>query len=255
MKPTRAVLNVLAFASCVLGQPSTSPAFDVASVKQNTVGINEGPGHGPENVNRTPGGLTMQNVRLSSALKWAYQLQDDQISGPGWLKLERYDIFAKMGTPVPEAELRRRLQSLLADRFKLKCHRETKVLSTFVLEVAKNGPRLEKSVGDGESVITAVGKPQPGFTLDLLNTSISQLADRISSSMGAPVVDETGLSDRYDFTLDMSRYLQGGSLNPEDIPSILSQAVQEQLGLRLTPKKLPVEILVVDHVERVPTAN
>jgi uncharacterized protein (TIGR03435 family) len=73
--------------------------------------------------------------------------------------------------------------------------------------------------------------------------------------MGATVVDMTGLKDRYNFTLDISRYISGGSLNPEDIPNILSQAVQEQLGLRLAPKKLPVEILVIDSVEPVPTAN
>jgi uncharacterized protein (TIGR03435 family) len=255
MKPTRAVLSFLAFTSCVFGQPSTPLAFDVASVKQNTVGIDEGPGHGPENVSRTPTSLTMQNVRLNSALKWAYRLQDYQISGPVWLKSERYDIFAKMGTPVPEEELRRRLQNLLADRFKLKCHSETKVLPAFVLVVAKDGPKLEKSIGDGESSITAAGKPQPGFTLRVLNTSIPQLADRISGSMGATVVDMTGLKDRYNFTLDISRYIPGGSLNPEDMATILSQAVQEQLGLRLTPKKLPVEILVIDHVESVPTAN
>jgi len=255
MKPTRAVLSFLAFTCFVFGQPSIPPAFDVASVKQNTVGINEGPGHGPENVNRTPTSLTMQNVRLNSALKWAYQLQDDQISGPVWLRSERYDIFAKVGTPVPEAELRRRLQNLLADRFKLKSHRETKVLPAFALVVAKDGPKFQKSAGDGESSITPVGKPQPGFTLDILNTSIPQLADRISGSMGATVVDMTGLNDRYSFILDISRYISGGSLNPEDMPSILSQAVQEQLGLRLTPKKLPVEVLVIDHVEQVPTAN
>lgn len=255
MQPTRAVLTFLAFTSCVFGQPSTPPAFDVASVKQNTVGSNEGPGHGPENVKRTPTSLAMENVRLNSALKWAYQLQDYQISGPVWLKSERYDIFAKMETPVPEEELRRRLQNLLADRFRIKCHRETKVLPTFALVVAKDGPKFEKSVGGGESSITAIGKPQPGFTLDVLNTSIPQLADRISGSMGAPVLDLTGLKDRYNFTLDISRYIQGGSLHPEDMATILSQAVQEQLGLRLTPKKLPVEILVIDHVQQVPTAN
>jgi uncharacterized protein (TIGR03435 family) len=65
----------------------------------------------------------------------------------------------------------------------------------------------------------------------------------------------TGLKDRYNFTLDISRYIPGGSLNPEDMPAILTQAVQEQLGLKLTPKKLPMEILVVDRVEQVPTAN
>jgi uncharacterized protein (TIGR03435 family) len=135
MKPTRAILSFLAFTACAPGQPSTPPMFDVASVKQNTVGINEGPGHGPENVNSTPTSLTMQNVRLNSALKWAYRLQDYQISGPAWLMSERYDIFAKMGTPVPEEELRRRLQSPLADRFKLKYHRETKVLPAFVLVI------------------------------------------------------------------------------------------------------------------------
>src|SRR5580700_2029299 len=156
MKPTRALFNFLMFTSCVLGQLPNSPPFDVASVKQDTVGINEGPGHGPEIVNRTPTSLTMENVRLNSALKWAYQLQDDQIAGPVWLKSERYDILAKMGTPVLEDELRRRLQNLLADRFKLRSHRETKVLPAFALVVAKDGPKLEISVGDGESSITPV---------------------------------------------------------------------------------------------------
>lgn len=121
--------------------------------------------------------------------------------------------------------------------------------------MAKDGPKLEKSADAGESVITPVGKRQPGFTLDLRNTSLSQFADRISSSMGATVVDRTGLKDRYNFTLDISRFIPGDAPNPEDLPAILSEAVRDQLGLRLAPQKLPLEILIIDRVDPIPTAN
>ena len=93
---------LLGFASNAVAQASIPSNFDVASVKQNVVGItdmrgiNEGPGHGPENFSRTSTSLSMENVRLSSALKWAYQLQDFQISGPEWMNYSRFDILAKM---------------------------------------------------------------------------------------------------------------------------------------------------------------
>ena len=243
-------LVIAGLASSAFGQASTSPTFEVASVKQNTVGINEGPGHGPENLNRTPTSLSMENIRLSSALKWAYELQDFQISGPPWLQSDRYNILAKTETPVSEGDLRRRLQNLLADRFKLVSHHETKVLPAFELTVAKDGPKLEKAVGGGDSRITAVGN-----TATFLSTSITELADRISRTIGAPVVDMTDLKDRYNFTFDMSRYLHGERVNPDDMRDVLSQAVQDQLGLRLASKNLPLDVLIIDHVERVPKAN
>jgi len=243
-------LVIAGLASSAFGQASTPPTFEVASVKQNNVGINEGPGRGPENFNRTPTSLSMENVRLSSALKWAYQLQEFQISGPPWLQSNRYDILARTETPVSEGDLRRRLQSLLADRFKLVSHHEIKVLPAFELIAAKDGPKLEKAVAGDDSRITAAGN-----TATFLSTSISELADRISRTIGAPVVDMTGLKDRYNFTFDMSPYLHGERVNPDDMRDIISQAVQDQLGLRLVSKKLFLDVLIIDHVERVPTAN
>lgn len=256
-----AVALLIGLASNSVAQASIPSTFDVASVKQNIVGItdmrgiNEGPGHGPENVRRTSTSLSMENVRLSSALKWAYQLQDFQISGPPWIQSDRYDIIAKTEAPVSEGELRRRLQNLLADRFKLVSHHETKVVPAFELTVGKEGPKLGNAVDDGDGRISAIGKPEPGFTLSFLSTSISELAARISDSMGGAVVNMTDLRGRYNFTLDISRYLHGGSLNPDDIRGVVSQAVQDQLGLRLAPKKLPLDVLIIDHVEKVPTAN
>lgn len=226
MTLTRTVAFFIGFSSIAFAQPSVPPTFDVASVKQNLVGvndsrgINEGPGHGPENFNRTQTSFRMENARLISALKWAYQLQDFQISGPAWLQSDRYDILAKTAMPVSEAELRRRLQNLLSDRFKLVSHHETRMLPAFELTAAKSGPKLGKAAGDGEGRIIAVGKPEPGFTLSFLSTSIRELADRISGAIGAPVVEMTGLKDRYNFTLDISRYLHGGPLNPDKRPSI-----------------------------------
>src|ERR1017187_8144721 len=103
----RAILGAgfLVFASCAAFGQSTAPTFDVASVKPHKVGTNEEPGRGREEVNHTPDSLNMQNVRLSSCIKWAYGVNDYQISGPDWLNSERYAVIAKSAAPVPDAQL------------------------------------------------------------------------------------------------------------------------------------------------------
>jgi uncharacterized protein (TIGR03435 family) len=128
----RAVLFVLA-ACGAFGQHVTSAlAFDAASVKADTIGTNEGPGRGRETIEPTPVSLTMRNIRLRSAMKWAYHVQTDQISGPAWLDSERYLIIARTEAAVPDNQLRLMLQQLLTERFRMTLHREIRELAAFV---------------------------------------------------------------------------------------------------------------------------
>ena len=111
----------------------SQPAFEVASVR---------PGQpGKEAIDHVPGSLTMRNVRLTAAIAWAYDAQDYQVSGPGWLEDTRFDIAAKAGSPVPPAELRKMLQTLLSDRFQLNLHRQPKDLPALVLTVGRSEAR------------------------------------------------------------------------------------------------------------------
>src|SRR5580698_7072684 len=112
------------FCVAILAIAAQGQSFDVASVKPNRAGIGENAPR--EKITASPGSLTMQSVSLQTCIKWAYGLRDFQISGPGWLTSERYDIVAKASGPSTGAELRVMLRSLLADRFKLRSHVETK---------------------------------------------------------------------------------------------------------------------------------
>jgi uncharacterized protein (TIGR03435 family) len=235
---------------------ATQPVFDVASVKPNTVGINEGPGRGREETEHSPLSLTMRNVRLSSCMKWAYDVNDYQISGPDWINLERYDIAAKTSAPATEEQLKLMLRALLAERFKLTFHRQQKELQTFALTVGKNGPKLQESTGEGESLTKG-----NQMSVGLARTTMAQFAEMLSSPLHTPVTDQTGLKGRYDFHLDLVPFIPDEcrdapcGLGVIDMPNIIARAVQEQLGLALEPRKGPVDVLIVDHAEKVPTEN
>jgi uncharacterized protein (TIGR03435 family) len=175
---------------------------------------------------------------------------------------ETYDIEAKAdnrdprfkaaeagGPAAQEALLNSMLQALLADRFKLAVHRETKETSGYALVVAKGGPKLkeptEAQSGDGSISVVSRGR------LKGQKAPLSMLAEQLTRLVGRPVVDETGLEGGFDFDLEWT---------PEDTPTDLAQvppiftAIQEQLGLRLEARKERTEIIVIDHVEK-PDAN
>ena len=167
--------------------------------------------------------------------------------GPGWLKVERYDVVAKAeeGVMLTPDYLRPRLQALLEQRFQLATHRETKLVDGYALVLAKGGPKLKP----------AAGEPKPGGMypggMRFDNVSMAGLAGWLSYPVGRPVMDRTGVAGNYDVTVEYAR--DGSTDSP--LPSIFT-ALQEQLGLKLDPlKQVPVEMLVIDHVERVPTEN
>jgi uncharacterized protein (TIGR03435 family) len=231
---------------------------------------------------QTPGALYADNMTLHLLIRDAYGVSGFQIKGgPGWVRSEEFEIEAKVGKSgadqlqrlsVEERRLQQRemLQTLLADRFKLRVHREVKEGSVYALVVAKNGPKLQ-AVGP-DDLSTGKGKPRismGGGKLVFRGLPITPLAGFLSQIIGRAVVDKTGLTGRYDFTLRWtpdefnlraSNGLEGvrqTSDNPSSSessgPSIFT-AIQQQLGLKLKPERGPVEIIVIDHIEQ-PTAN
>lgn len=246
---TLSVLFLLSYAP--LAQSAPGPVFDVASVKVSELGRAGGEGSRRQAINAEPGALTMRNVSMTSAIRWAYGVQDFQVSGPGWLATERYDIVAKAADTAPEDQLRLMLQALLADRFKLTVHREQKVMAMYVLTVAKGGPKFHESQSEGEPQFQA---GRGATTAVVQRVPISQFVNMLQNILQSPVIDETGLKGRYDATLNIAQYINS-PIQKDEITSIVLSAVQDLLGLKLEPKKGPVDMVIVDHAEKVPTEN
>jgi uncharacterized protein (TIGR03435 family) len=188
-------------------------------------------------------------------MQWAYDMPAKQIlDGPSWLTFTRFDIAATADTnglsrsivSDPKHDLKRLMvQSLLADRFHLKLHEDSRMLPAYDLVLAKSGLKLQPSQSNGKTI--GVGKAHfngQGLSMPLIAEELSQIAGRI-------VVDKTNLSGRYDLKLEWT---------PDDAPSTdtstpsLFTAIQEQLGLKLESAKEPVPVLVIDHIES-PTPN
>jgi uncharacterized protein (TIGR03435 family) len=228
------------------------PVFDAASVRASQGG--KGEGSRRESIQANPGSINMRNVSLKSAIRWAYHVMDYQITGPDWLGFERFDIVAKAAGPAPENELRTMLQALLAERFKLTLYKETKELTAFVLVVAKGGIKFHESQEEGEP---AAEPDKNHLTVALKKVPASQFIEMLSSVLRAPVINNTGLEGRYDATINIGKYIadatpKDGTFDP--IPMIMT-GLQEELGLKLESKKMPLDLLIIDHAQKVPTEN
>jgi uncharacterized protein (TIGR03435 family) len=248
-----AVLLTALLCGSVPGQSTGElPTFEVASIKASQTPQGQGLRSLREDINTDPARLTMINVGLNTAIRWAYKLGVYEISGPDWLSTARFDITAKAASAVSEDQLRLMLQSLLKERFKLEAHRQASQLSGYALVVGKNGTKLHPVEGGGEGAMTGAGLVFEGHRMPL-----SRLADIISGVLKLPVKDLTMLDGFYDFKLDMRPYLldrQPGD-PPIDLAGIAISALDAQLGLRLEARKIQVDVLDVDHVEKTPTEN
>jgi len=279
------------------GLPAAS--FEVAAIKPNRSG------DWRVMMGFRPGRFRATGMWVRHLITLAYDVSDFQVTGgPSWIDSERYDIQAKEPDSVAaemqklsqdqrEELSRSMLQSLLADRFKLKLRRETKEVSGYALVVAKGGPKLQAAKPDADfrGIKGPAGRVQPGKSvfglgdLTIRDEPLSTLARMLSQQLGRPVLDQTGLEGMYDFTLkwtpgqgegvlgmrpgdggpgtgtgmvgigpgDGSSQLASPPVSDVSGPSIFT-AIQEQLGLKLESTKGPVEILVVEHVER-PSEN
>lgn len=167
-----------------------------------------------------------------------------QISGaPAWLSEfdSAYDMEGRPGTPVENAQCRLMVQSLFTDRFKLSMHKEQKEASVYLLTIGKNGAKLHWGGGvklNGSIEVNATGKREwpDGWTMSRLSSYLSDFA-------GRPVLDQTGLTGEFGIELDFSR-------NETDNKPTIFSAVQDQLGLKLSSGKAPIEMLVIDHIEK-----
>jgi uncharacterized protein (TIGR03435 family) len=249
--------SVEGYSQPAAGHAEQGQAFDVASVKVSQIGRAGGEGSRREKVDHTPGSLTMRNVSLKSAIQWAYNVKNYQVTGPGWLETERYDVVGKAAAEVGEDQLRLMLQTLLTDRFKLAFHREEKVLPVYALVVGKGGPKFKESETQGEMTMQPGGRGK--FTGIAQRITMAQAVDLLSQSpLGRPVVDETGLKGRYDITIDVAAYLGNEDQMKQiqaDPTQLIFNVIQEQLGLKLEPKKSTVQMLIVDGAEKAPTEN
>lgn len=309
--------------SCaVFAQTAGQPSFEVASIKpagpmplgRMMVRMGGGPGT-PD-----PGQITYTNVSIKNVMMNAYNVKGYQISGPDWLESQRFDIMAKVPQGTTQEQFRLMLQNLLAERFKLTLHHQSKDLPMYALVVGKGGHKMKESEDPAPGSVPNAGGPNgappppdgafgrgagggpvmgkdgfprlpPGgrgaimmmgmngkMRMQMNGQTMSGLVDMLANQLGRPVVDMTELKARYDIILEfapdegqmpMMRGVMpppgaveggggpgGGAASPDGQsgPTIFS-AVQEQLGLKLEARKGPVDLLVIDNLEKVPTEN
>jgi uncharacterized protein (TIGR03435 family) len=229
------------------------PVFDVASIRPH-------PGLATlVAVSISGSRVTVSAHSLLALITYAYELEPYQVvRGPKWLESDHFDIAARAeGEVTPtRPQVRLMLQQLLATRFQLKSHRETKQLPVFGLVVAKNGPKLRASAPDAESSFRIGGRGQV-TVVTVTKGSVDQLAKQLcGTGLGRPVLDRTGLKGPFDFRLLWSRdqSLDGPELEPASTapgrPPTIFTALQEQLGLKLESQKGPVEVLVIDSAKK-----
>jgi len=212
--------------------------FEVASVKPSAAGQSTN----SSGVNTSNGRVRIVNETLKRCITSAYGVGPNQVvGGPDWLTTDRFDIIANPEQPAKDdSVLMAMMQTLLAERFKLVVHRETRTTSAYVLEVAKNGPKLEKAEGGAGSTSNSRGR------IEAKNSSMDHFAEVLSRQMDLPVLNRTGMDGRFDLKLEWNPRMTDDSAAG---PTVFT-ALQEQLGLRLRAQKTPVEILVVDRAER-----
>jgi uncharacterized protein (TIGR03435 family) len=196
------------------------------------------------------GKLTYSNVNLKEVIGKAYQVQRYQIDGPDWLETERFDVVAKFPPHSTAEQVPLMLQALLADRFKLTVHLETKELPVYALTVAKNGPKFKTA--EAATGITSNSNRTQWHVV--ATVSMEGFAEFLTSEAGRPVLDKTGLRGAYKMTLDWARDNAPAGNDAATLPSLFT-ALQEQLGLKLESTKGSVETLVVDHADRTPSEN
>jgi uncharacterized protein (TIGR03435 family) len=227
-----------------------APRFEVASVK---------PAHPPDNdrfrssMKMDPGRVTMTNVQLKRLIMAAYDLKDYQVAGPAWLDSERYDVVATMPRDSTSDEVLRMVQGLLAERFHLTYHNESRELPVYALTIGKTGHKLkEVELGRSSSSVS------PG-KMEAHSLAIGNLSDTLSHMIERPVIDSTGLKGFFDFNLewtpDDARLPDPGAIVDSAVGPNLVVALQQQLGLKLESRKAPLDVMVIDRAEKIPTEN
>lgn len=265
--------------------------FEVASVKPSTPGWEKGgvyfgpPRGGPGTPD--PGQITWTYATFKSLLMTAYDVKSYQLSGPAWLDTERYDIAAKVPADATREQVNVMWQNLLAERFGVTVHHESREFQVEELVVARGGSKLKETTVDptaplppgpprqdknggliSPGMVTTIfpGPNRASFRTVARAQPLSQLTAMLGNQIRRPVLDKTGLSGKYDFNLEYTLDLGGlglpvpppGQAGPDhdsEPGPDLAAAVQQQLGLRLVASKAKLDVLVIDKAERAPTDN
>lgn len=256
-----------------------SLSFDVVSIKQNISGKGFA-------MNDTPDGFIAIDIPIQLVIAFAYRLKDPDLmmgrkllpGAPSWVNSDKYDIRAKISSsdlaalqklkPEQQTDQKRlMLQSMLADRFKLKVRKDAKPRPCYALAVGKNGPRIKEAASSNPAFPDGKMLAKPG-SVEAQDVPMSQLAFALTAPLNCPVQDKTGLTGRYDFALQYSPD-QGlgtygnppaaGQQDPAPSPdnssgASLFTAIREQLGLKLMPATIPVEGIFIERIER-PSKN
>ena len=241
------------------GQAQEVPHFEVASVR-----VHKGEGGVTRHVGPTT--ITYLNVSLRELIELAYGVKRYQFSGPAWLDYgsqDRYDLIGKASAPGTQRELGAMVIPLLQERFKLAIHHEKRELPVYALIIAKGGPKF--SAGDGEDqsaeFMSSGAISYKNYTMDALADVLSPLLQRFQR----PVLNRTGLEGHYSFTanfLNIPAGLSQAGYRKALMEAVASSAVDspaftnlKELGLRLESQKAQIDVLVVDHAEKVPEGN
>src|ERR1017187_9519910 len=239
--------------ACLLNAQAVS--FDVASIRPHALGDERFHVKIPSNGRFAATGITAKLV-----LMLAYDIQESQIvGGPSWLATEKWDVEAKSTDQVAHSaeETHHMLQSLLGERFALRIHRQTEQRPAYILVVGKGGPKFKAAEQDGSTNYRITGN-----SISLERGDLARMVQLLSTALGKPVIDRTGLGGRYDLSLlwDDAPILQGGvpgldaPVKTGDDRGSIFTAIRDQLGLRLDPMRAAVEVIVVDRIER-PSQN
>jgi uncharacterized protein (TIGR03435 family) len=265
-----------------------APIFEAASVKVSPSQTGRPSAQGGPGT-ADAGQITYNNVTLAAVLMRAYDVKSYQLIGPDWLTQRRYDIAAKLPPDTTKAQFGLMLQNLLAERFHLELHHETRALQGFELVVGKNGPKMKASTDTDTRSADLSSPPKrdtagfpildhPGLAmmegvkgnaivsfLTAKAQPISALIDMLSRDFRLPMVDKTGLAGKFDFTMEYAPRSPGALPLPpsmddattaadESAPN-LTAAVSQQLGLKLNAAKIPLDVLIVDRADQLPTEN
>ena len=253
------------------------PAFDVISIRPRTADTPRGP------IPNAPDRFVRPNVSVAQLIEFAYEIRDFQIiNGPGWLRSDRFEVSAKAESAVTQGQMRLMVQRLLADRFGLRVHRDTREMDTYALVTARRDGRLGEKMRPSErdcGPIIDAGNPRPregdalppcawfvalmnGFArLRLTGIRVTRFAAVLEPMATRKIVDRTALEGTFDIELDFlpDPGLLGlpipnsTALQQSDIPP-LATAVQDQLGLKLESERAPVDVILIDEVQA-PTHN
>jgi uncharacterized protein (TIGR03435 family) len=262
---------------CLGALLAQAQTFEVASVKPAApykggpihIGTSGGPGTGD------PGRLTYSNATIMMLLTDALDVPSYRIAGPNWINVDMFDITAKVPPGTTKEQMRTMLLNLLTERFGMMTHREKQDLPAYVLTVGKGGPKMTVSdpIPPAGKAPPSGPKSSPGVTrITCRRCTMARFVNMLGNPGGRLVFDETGLAGTYDFTLVFEPEIGkckdcvvgggNGALPPPpvpaasvDAPPILEVAVREQLGLKLEREKTPVDVVVIDRIEKIPTGN